>query len=699
MYVHTGIMSWRGSWYGRVIQILYKLIGLPDFEMNRGQEHANKVGDSYDDYELLQNNQYMLNKPWLSKDSRNSVFSINRCGFTFLKSGQSFENCIVETDIKKSDKSSAKYWNTHNRSTSGLPKGGNTYGNGATILLSHPSFKCERKGLQNCRTYKTDAADKTISFFESGAKFISTIKRDDKGCYSRLYQLLCSKNLLLAAYNKIKSNTGNLTPGSDGETLDGISIKLFDKLIQELKLESFKFTSIKQVYIPNKNGNMRPIGIPNVKDKIVQQSMLLLLEQIYEPIFSDFSHGFRPKRNPHSALREISNWNGTTWAIEGDIKGFCDNINHKKLIQLLSMRIKDQQFIDLVWKLLRAGYLEKNIFKVSSLISCLNIKIEGVPQIFGGIISPMLSNIYLHELDKFMENIIETRSSKSLNVSKVNPKLIWYSENLAKLNGKNKKYPINKDKNILQEIKRLNLERVKMPSQICTEVRIRYVRYADNWVVGIRGPKTLAVKLKQEISAFLKENLLLDLSQEKTLITHLNTKKANFLGVNFSMGLIKSQHVSSNFNPSKIQFHIPTKKILDSLVEKGFIKYKDRKGKKLKVPNAITKWIFLDHRSIILRYNSVITGIYNYYSFIDNTTQFLSIINFFLVHSCAKTLARKFNLPSRAAAFHKFGPTLSAPAVKDSKIKPLGLSVRTSNKRITKGLDKAKPLTYDPLES
>lgn len=687
-------MSLWNCYYVWVILRLDKLTSLPNVEITREQEHARKVWADRDGYDLMQDKQHKLIYPRFSGDSWNSILSINKYVTILIKSGQSFINSIIETELNESGKSSAKCCNAKYRSTTGLPKEGNLYGNGGFIVSLQNSFCCRRKGIQNFRTYKTAATENSLSEHESGTELLSIMKRDKRGRYTRLYKLICQKELLLAGYNKIKSNPGNLTPGTDGKTLDGIDMKWFEKIIQELKSESFKFTSVKRILIPKKNGKLRPLGIPNIRDKIVQQAMLMILEQIYEPIFSNLSFGFRPNRSTHSALREISHWNGTTWAIEGDIKGFFDNINHNRLVKLLCNKINDQQFIDLIWKLLRAGYLEGNSFKVSSL---------GVPQ--GGIVSPMLSNIYLHEFDIFMENIIENRSSKVTNISKVNPEMTKFSAKLGQLNDL---YQVNKDKEILKEIRKIRSEHSLKPSRIRTGVRIRYVRYADDWVVGIIGPKSLAIQLKQEIANFLKENLELELSSEKTLITHLTSKKARFLGVLFFIQRktvpgkvvwrkIRDNIVPSRVNHSRIIFHMPTLEILENLQDKGFIKNKIVNGKQIKVPNAITKWIFLDHRSIILRYNSVINGIYSYYSFVDNKTQIWSIINLFLKHSCAKTLSRKFNLHSRAQAFKKFGSYLTAPIMLNKKT--IGLNIRNTYKRKANDLNKSFPITYDPLES
>lgn len=201
-----------------------------------------------------------------------------------------------------------------------------------------------------------------------------------------------------------------MTQGTDSETLDGTSNAVLEKLSKELLSNEFQFRPARRVHIPKSNGNTRPLAIASPRDKIVQEAMRLVLEPIFEPTFSDASHGFRPKRGCHSALNRISKWTGITWAIEGDIKSYFPTVDHHILGDLLQKRITDQRFMDLYWKLVRAGYLEKNVQTIPEL---------GVPQ--GSLVSPLVSNIYLHEFDTFMEGLIDKLSSKSTGVSKPNP--------------------------------------------------------------------------------------------------------------------------------------------------------------------------------------------------------------------------------------------------------------------------------------
>ena len=177
--------------------------------------------------------------------------------------------------------------------------------------------------------------------------------------FERLYRNLYNRDLFLLAYQNIYSSQGNMTQGADGKTIDAMSLNRIDRLIASLKNESYKPQPSKRTYIPKKNGKMRPLGIPSFDDKLIQEVVRLILESIYENSFSEYSHGFRPNLSCHTALTQVQKtFTGVKWFIEGDIKGFFDNINHDIMIGILSRRIKDERFLRLIRKFLKAGYLE-----------------------------------------------------------------------------------------------------------------------------------------------------------------------------------------------------------------------------------------------------------------------------------------------------------------------------------------------------
>jgi len=354
-------------------------------------------------------------------------------------------------------------------------------------------------------------------------------------------------------------------------------------------------------------------------------------------------------------MRQISQWSGTKWAIEVDIKGFFDNVDHHLLANLLQKRIGDQQFIDLFWKLVKAGYVEEGVKRDSLL---------GVPQ--GGIVSPILSNIYLHEFDKYVEELIDKYNSKDKDITTKNPAYDKLTRRIQYLRDKYSN-PQEISLEIIEEIKSLKNSRRLIPSRLPNGTRVRYVRYADDWVVGIYGTEGFANEIKNLLATFLSEELKLKLSEEKTKITNLIHNKASFLGFYFMMYKPKeSKFTFSNrqghirktkIGHNRIWLLVPMDKILSKLSNEGFLK--DYQPKSKIIPNAKTSWIYLDHHNILMRYNMMSRGLLNYYSIANNRFAFHLITNFILRHSCAKTLARKLNLRSRAKVFARFGKDLS----------------------------------------
>jgi group II intron reverse transcriptase/maturase len=217
-----------------------------------------------------------------------------------------------------------------------------------------------------------------------------------------VYRQLYNPDLYLRAYGRIYRNAGALTKGSTEETVDGMSQRKIGGIIELLRNERYRWAPVRRTFIPKKNGKLRPLGIPSWSDKLLQEVMRSILDAYYEPQFSPTSHGFRPGRGCHTALRDISNaWSGTVWFIEGDIKGCFDNIDHSVLMSILREKIHDNRFLILVENLLKAGYLEQWTYRPT---------LSGTPQ--GGIVSPVLTNIYLDKLDKFVDQTLIPTSTR-----------------------------------------------------------------------------------------------------------------------------------------------------------------------------------------------------------------------------------------------------------------------------------------------
>ena len=328
----------------------------------------------------------------------------------------------------------------------------------------------------------------------------------------REYRQLFNPELYLRAYGKIYRNAGATTKGSTGDTVDGMSLEKVQTIIDLLKQEKYHWTPVRRVEIPKPKGGTRPLGIPCWSDKLLQEVLRELLEAYYEPRFSEHSHGFRPKRGCHTALSEIQKtWKGTVWFIEGDISKCFDSFDHELMLEILRKDIHDGRLIRLIEYLLKAGYMEDWRYHET---------LSGTPQ--GGIISPLLSNIYLNELDVFVENTLVPAYTKGEERQK--------SPEYASINSRIFR---ERKKGNGDEVARLLKLRRTLPSRDPFDNdyrRLRFVRYADDFLLGFAGPKKEAEEIRDRLGEFLGQKLKLNLSATKTLITHAVDEKAKFLG-------------------------------------------------------------------------------------------------------------------------------------------------------------------------
>ncbi|WP_154975141.1 reverse transcriptase domain-containing protein [Priestia megaterium] len=453
--------------------------------------------------------------------------------------------------------------------------------------------------------------------------------------FKRLYRNLYNPEFYYIAYQKMYAKEGNMTQGTDGKTIDGMSIKRIDNLIEALKTESYQPKPVRRVYIPKKNGNRRPLGIPSIEDKLIQEIIRMILESIYEGTFSKFSHGFRPQKSCHTALMQIkTHFDGARWFVEGDIESFFDNINHHKLIQILRKRIHDEKFINLIWKFLRAGYLENWEYHKTY---------SGTPQ--GGIISPILANVYLNEFDKYVEQLVlkfnkGTKRKPSSEYKRICNK-IGRIRNILR----NDELSTDKQRDIILMIKELREERSKIPVVKPNDEdfkRMYYTRYADDFLIGMIGSKQEAQQVKQKLTKFLKEELQLNLSQEKTLITH-SSKPAQFLGYDVMVSRNQDRKMCKDGRMRRSKsytctLYVPHKKWVDKLKDLRVLKITPDGTWK---PVHRTSLIDLDDLEILRIYNAQIRGMYNYYRLAKN----VSVLNKFYYHmkySMYKTFANKY---------------------------------------------------------
>lgn len=463
--------------------------------------------------------------------------------------------------------------------------------------------------------------------------------------YQRLYRNLYNPEFYLLAYQRIQAKQGNMTAGTDGKTIDGMGMKRIENLIEKLRDYSYQPKPARRTYIPKANGKMRPLGIPSFDDKLVQEVVHLILESIYEPTFCNTSHGFRPKRSCHTALQHIKrNYTGVKWFVEGDIKGCFDNIDHHVLVQILRRRITDEHFIGLIWKFLKAGYMENWVYHNTY---------SGTPQ--GSLISPILANIYLNELDVFMVSYAQAfhRGAKR----QINPA---YKKPLDVRRGKQEWLKRNENK-ISEEKRREVTAQIQEISQYLRTIpygdpmdneyrRIVYVRYADDFLIGVIGSKADAKQVKADVGMFISNELHLEMSSEKTLITHGNDF-AHFLGYEITTSSeqnstrMKTGYTKRSYT-GRIKLYVPKEKWLNRLLTCGALKINLVEGKEVWEPTRRPGLMRLDDIEILNQYNAEVRGLYNYYRLAHN----VSVLNSFLYvmkFSMYKTFAGKYRTSMR----------------------------------------------------
>jgi group II intron reverse transcriptase/maturase len=398
----------------------------------------------------------------------------------------------------------------------------------------------------------------------------------------------------MAAYIKLSQSKGSNTPSFDKSTIDGISLKKLCELRDRVISGQYAIGITKRVFIPKSNGKQRPLGIPPFDDRLVQEVIRTILQIIYEPIFSNHSHGFRPGRSCHTALRHVRKGSaGFSWAIEGDIKGFFDNIDHTILIELLNKKIKDPRFISLIYSFLRAKIKEEG--------KGTHVSYIGSPQ--GSIISPILSNILLHEFDVFMENfILQFNKGK---YRRANPE---YSRLYHKYGAK-------------------IARRVSQSDRLDPNFRrMHYVRYAEDFLITIIGTKSEAIEIKRKCSEFLS-GLKLTLNDEKTLITSPKDRSIPFLGyliqktaprvASYRRAYAGRIRKVLRTTPETIYLKADSAKVKKRLYEKGFCR-KDG----YPIPNF--KYLSNTQQGVNIQMGYILRGLANYYQLANNSRQMVS---------------------------------------------------------------------------
>ena len=436
----------------------------------------------------------------------------------------------------------------------------------------------------------------------------------------RVYRMLFNPELYLVAYAKLYGNEGAMTPGTTGETVDGMSLDKINSIIEQLRHERYRWSPTRRVSIPKKNGKKRPLSLPSWSDKLVQEVMRMILAAYYEPQFADNSHGFREGRGPHNALRDIrETWKGTNWFIEGDIKGCFDNVDHQLLLEILARDIHDNRFLRLMRHLLEAGYMEDWQY---------NKTYSGTPQ--GGVISPLLANVYLNELDQYVNQTLIPQWTKGKR-RRVHPEYRHWVHQQRRHRRAGRK----------EEARAARKEMQKLPSVRVEDEgyrRLKCVRYADDYLLGVVGTKAEAVQIKEDLGRFLQTTLKLEQSQEKTLVTHARTEKARLLG--YEIQTAQLDHRRSRKPGTSAHNRRSTNGFTVMSVPDAVITGKCRQYMQNGKPVHRKERLEDDDFTILTDFQSEYRGLVNYYALAYNLRK-LSKLKWVMEQALTKTLACK----------------------------------------------------------
>jgi group II intron reverse transcriptase/maturase len=433
----------------------------------------------------------------------------------------------------------------------------------------------------------------------------------------------------------------------------------------------------RRINLPKASGGTRPLSFGTPRDKIILEAMRMILEAIYEPNFSDNSHGFRPLRSCHSALKAFyTKFHYSQWLIEGDISKCFDSIEHNKLMILIERKISDRRFTHYINKALKAGYFEFRTYKHNiALVGRVACALGLTPQ--GSIISPLLANIYLHQLDEFIASL-KGNFDKG-DKPKRNP-ISCFAGVTRNYEGKIARAKAKGNMKLVHDLSMVARRHSFMNFEDQNFRRLMYLRYADDWIIGVRGTLKETQEILKIVSDFCT-SIGLTVCQQKTKITNLSTSKALFLGVELSRSnTMKFSRVKSSSwlvglglgiafarpRPRpypdlpttkrlglRLRMTAPIARIIKKLTDTGFIVKNE--------PAPRFLWLHYNHDQIIHLYNSVMRGFLNYYSFAHNYSRLVSLLNHILKQSAAKLLAAKFKLGTRAKVFAKFGLNLTSP--------------------------------------
>lgn len=452
----------------------------------------------------------------------------------------------------------------------------------------------------------------------------------------RVFQLMTNHpDLWVTVADGISRNRGANTPGVDGQTHRDLNGR-FVEIAERLRVDEYRPLPTRRVYIPKKNGKFRPLGIPTATDKLVQAMAARLLTEIYEPVFSDHSHGFRKGRSCHTALDEVKhNWNGTKWIIEADIRGCFDNIDHDVLMELLAKRIEDRRFLKLIRSFLQAGYLEDWVYHRTY---------SGTPQ--GGTVSPILANIYLHELDEWLKQKACTFNQGKGRTPDPEYRKRYgrYQRVLYRARELKEMGETAKAEELEPTLKHLREQYLQCPPSVSQDPnfrRMRFVRYADDFVISIIGAKSDAQHVLDELNSFMAQTLKVELAAEKTGIVH-GSEGTRFLG--YDIKIVTNPHhvvrtrggLRRSMLTGVVTLEWPMELALKFAWERGYIDNIQNRRTRPRTP-----LLNLTEEEIIRRYIQELRGVSSYYSRAKNWRYVGNQLHWLCKDSLVKTLSSK----------------------------------------------------------
>lgn len=431
-----------------------------------------------------------------------------------------------------------------------------------------------------------------IALHLQGLPAIACRRRTDKLKWLCKYGSLFDPEVYETAFRNVKSKTGRRkVPGEPNEfSFDTFFQDMVPRIIQQMRDRSFQFVPVQTEHILQSKGKTRLIATPSLMDDVIQEALRLILEPAFVKSHTHARSACPPLQSARLTMQRVRMWTGTTWLISVNRNGFLDNINHSVLAQMIGRDVKDQQILDLYWKLVNAGLVNSGNQEPHNLTAVSK----------GGILWPLFTDIYLSDLDVWLQDL----SSRQLSEG---------------------------EKRI-----RKGLEG--------GGTRIHYVRYGDQWLVGVDGPKSLAVEIKNDIAMYLNMNLKLNIENDDIAITHLATEKCKYLGMLISTRDRKYTESlvgeSADYAYGQIVLEAPINELVTKLVERGFAVNPE-------YPRGMSGWIHLEAEEIMRRYRSISRSLMNYYSIVDNKNM-LRRIFWILRFSAIFTLCRKWRMSTRA---------------------------------------------------